>query len=158
MNKELNKSELGKVAHKNATSEAVFNVLAIRERNREETDLRRLRNQLVEEGFKIVPEEFKDTFQALAKAGVGELVAAHNGHPARFKWHFSLIEVGQAGLQTKPAEVKPLKVVAPIKAKPTEAHIMITLANGRSVQVSLPTDLSQEEASLVSKFILQRGA
>ncbi len=112
MIKELNKSDLSKIAKKNGTSEAVFSVIALRERNRQETNLRRLRDELLAEGFKVVPNEFTAIFRDLAKAGIGDLVS-EKGKPAKFRWNFAMKDIGKIGIET-PAGIKvdnkPVKV------------------------------------------------
>jgi enterochelin esterase-like enzyme len=62
---ELSKQTLG---------EAIFKTLAGRERPRRITDLRRLKQDLTEEGISVNTREFNLFFKALEAAGCGRLI------------------------------------------------------------------------------------
>lgn len=102
--KKMNKKALYDIAHKNPTSEAIFLTLATRERKRFETDLRRLRLELANEGFKVVPTDFNQVFIDLTDAGVG-IFTNEQGHPPRFKWHFNSVDTSYAALGETKAKV-----------------------------------------------------
>ena len=149
--KELNQKTLNKIAHRSTTSEAVFSLLALRERSRGETDLRRLRNELVEEGFRVVPDEFLDTFRDLASVGVGELIEAKSGVPARFKWHFSLKDISRKALESQTKTIPAPKLLKSVK--PEIRSITAYLDMDRFLRVELPVDLSAEEVAFIKEII-----
>lgn len=103
--KNLDKKALGKIAYKNSTSEAVFTLVGTRERARGETDIRRLKSELINEGFQIIPNEFLQTFKDMAAMGIGELQQG-SGKPPRWRWLFNQIEVAKIALANKPPEVQ----------------------------------------------------
>lgn len=137
------------IAYRNKTSEAVFNLLAVRERNRGLTDLRRLKNQLIEEGFKIIPDEFIQTFRDLAKVGVGDL-SEKAGQPAQFRWHYGLKDVGKTAIEGHKAAPapQPIPIKAAIRTSST-SRLAVVLGKGRVATIATPTDLTADEISLL---------
>lgn len=172
MVKELNEKVLGQIADKNDTSEAVFALLASRERSRSETDLRRLKLALVHEGFKIIPQDFVATFKELASAGIGEFVSIPGQQP-KFRWHFNMKDVGKtalgdstaAKLKAMPQATKPATKAVVVQQKVAEdpapkavspRTTMIVCTNGREATMDLPPDLSAEEAKFLADAIMRQ--
>lgn len=153
MANKLNKEILSKIAHRSKTAEAVFGVLAVRDRAREDTDLRRLKNRLIDEGFRVVPAEFLETFKELDRAGVGRLVQKA-GEPPRFRWNYNLKEVGRLGFNGAPS--KPPSEPDLPKAKPNHSTTVVILAEGRTASFQIPLNLEKEEADLLCRILLQR--
>lgn len=161
----MNKETLKKIAGKSGTAEAVFTVLGARERARTDIDLRRLRNELVSEGFKTVPAEFTAVFEDLAKAGLGEL-RRQKGKPARFAFYVNPIEVGKLGIDGRPAKpqlsaVKEAeKVIEPVEqaesSQPGLRVVAAMLGRGRSAEIKIPENLSKQEAHFLADTILKQ--
>lgn len=150
---QINKQALSKIAKRTLTSEAVFTFLGCRERNRGDTNLTRLKYDLIEENFKIIPEDFMDTFKDLEAAGLGQII---QGKKPRFKWFVSLKEVGKTGLSTvpmKPVEPKVERVVEAEAVVPRKSMV-ICLNKNRDVTVELPTNLTREEAQFIASKLL----
>lgn len=145
---ELNKTELKNLAEKSDTAGAVFTVLALRERNRTETDLRRLRNELTDEGFKVIPQELTDIFKDLDKMGIGRLMTKP-GQPPRFKWFFGMKEVGKAAVNGR-LKAAPGKIAASEKTQAADS-VRVVLKSGRMVEV--PMGLTGEEAAELSAIV-----
>lgn len=150
--KTLDNKIVQEIAHANATSEALFTDLSRRERNRSEIDVERMRQNLVAEGFHIVPEAVVETFEQLARAGVGELIRGKNGKASRFRFHFGLKEVAKA---SGVGAVQPL-VPRPqvLKKNFSQTKVVIILSNDRSATLSMPSDLTDEEAETIIKRAL----
>lgn len=181
----LDKSLLHEIAHANTTSEAIFLTLALRERKRYETDLRRLRQELVREGFKIVSTDFNHTFKRLADAGVGEYVQAPGQLP-RFKWHFNTIDtcylaLGEARANKIKAEkslkkkqTDALSPKSPVRVVPTKQkrakrplplaitaptsmprHLTVVLPGGRIIDITAPNDLTSDESKYITTQLVK---
>lgn len=84
------KEEIKHIAESTLTSQTVFGVLAKRERYRKETNLTKLHNQLMNQGFSIVEEDYINTFRSLEEKGAGVLIFGRKGKPNRFKWNYNL--------------------------------------------------------------------
>lgn len=111
--------KLSVIAAQNETAKNVFEVFRARERFRKETNLSRLQRTLLEEGKKVVDDEFIGLFQKLQDLGIGTLVVGR-GKPTRFKWHYNLRDVAKAASTNKPVPVKAkVAVAAPAKAPET---------------------------------------
>ena len=78
---------LQEVMKSHALAEAVFKALAMRERFRQVTDLRRLYNDVdkLTQG-NATPEDFTEVVKNMEKAGLGKFVAGRKNNPDRFKW------------------------------------------------------------------------
>lgn len=108
--------DLSTVATQNDTAKNVFKVLSERERFRSETNLSRLRRSLLDEGKKVVADDYLGVFKSLQDLGIGTIVIGRGNKPTRFKWHYNLREVAKAAGQHKklpPAssKVKPPKSI-----------------------------------------------
>lgn len=170
---EIRANVVKKIADKNETAQAVFSLLAVRERNRGDINLSRLRYDLLEEGFNIVPEDLLATFKELQTAGFGELIQ-HKNQPARFKWFVNLKDVGQAALGDKPAPhreafaipsppIKPSSNMPALNVKDlTKEAIMsysqrlvVCFDNSRCVDIDFPVDITKSEAKFIYEKILK---
>lgn len=153
--KALDSKAVQEIAHANPTSEALFTDLSRRERNRSEIDVERMRQNLVAEGFHIVPEAVVETFEQLARAGVGEIVRGKNGRASRFRFHFGLKEVARASgvVQLAPKVVSKPEA---LKAPSPYIKVVVILPNDRTATLSIPQDLSDEETETIIKRALIR--
>lgn len=141
--KPMNTEQLIKIATKNKTSEAIFTSWAVRERNTDEIDVMRTKNVLRGEGFKIVPEELTETLKELERAGFGEFKTDKRGYPNRFRFNYSLKEMGKAALEK-------------FKAAPTKDghHLVVVLSDARKVSMNLPSNLSKADVLTIIEGLL----
>jgi hypothetical protein len=149
--KQIPAKALKDLAKKSDTAEAIFNTLAKRERNRDVTDLRRLKTELVEEGYEVIPDEFTETFRALSNFGLGEMVKQPGKNPV-FKWKAGLVEVGKAALGETETSIPRLSSQA-VEGNGSTNMITIHLGNGREAKLSLPADLTAKEADRLAATI-----
>lgn len=94
----LDKARLSTLASSNETAAAIFKDAAERQRISWETNLARYAVKLAHKGFKVVDEDFEKTWKALEDMGAGVIVRGRNGNADRFKWYYSLKEIGVGGL------------------------------------------------------------
>jgi hypothetical protein len=152
----MDEKKLSQIANLNATAKAVFKVFKERDRNPREgmMDTRRVRYELEQEGVKVVPQEFVEVFKNLEKAGVGKLIT-EKGKPMTFKWHTSMKDVAAMALVTGGTVTH-----AESSKQPSTNHhagVVAVLPSGREVPLSLPNDLSQEDAQALCKMIMRRA-
>lgn len=172
--KNLDKNALGKIAYKNPTSEAIFTLVGTRQRARPEMDIRRMKAELLSEGFQVVPQEYLQTFKDMANLGIGELKEG-KGQPPRWRWLFNQIEVAKVALANRPAEgvkhdpviikkaaapkvavetPKPAAVAVPL---PTVQLVVAYLSDGRLARMEMPTNLTGGEARILADTLLRQA-
>jgi hypothetical protein len=141
-------------------AKSVFNVLASRSRPREVTDLRRLRQTLIdEEGLAINPREFLELFKRLQVAGYGTVINPKiQTDPHRFKWKYNLIEVGQRalGLKKDDAPVSSSSMSAAPVAVENRIRTSFPVG-GELVHIDLPLGLTKKQAQELAEFIGKFG-
>lgn len=126
----MNKQMVRSIATSSASAPLIFKGLASYERNRDTTDLRRLKQRLTSPvGIK----EFVSLFQKLEDAGLGEFLRT-KGEPPRFKWNskkdkeatpnnVARIALGKASAQ-------------PVIEKPKETTVKVSIKyDGKTVDV-----------------------
>lgn len=161
----LKGSELKAIAYKTTTSIAAVNALASRERIRHESDITRMRSQLVRNGEKIVDTDFMQFFKDLEKSGVGSIVYGRRGKPTKFAWYYSLKAISKCMLEGTDVQVtkvnsalvdqsktilrkdEGVKVVRYTDLEPKK--VSIVLANGLTVEISADTKVSAAAADSV---------
>jgi hypothetical protein len=146
----MNVGKLIELAKKNPTAEAVFHMLAQRERSRGDTDLTRLRRRMTEEGFKVVPEELQAAFKELSATGIGQYIPPKGDAPGRFKWHYDMKSVGRAALEVK-GEAPALPKGAVITP-----GIFIALPNGCEIKVT--GRIAVQDLEFVCKILKERAS
>ena len=87
------------IANQNEAAKVVFSALGERQRFRRQTDLRRLMNNIMSGGQRLVEDDFMDVFKSLERAGVGSIIHRRGNHPPRFKWYYNLKDVAKAANQ-----------------------------------------------------------
>lgn len=163
---------LKQVAGANSTAEVVATSLALRERLRHFSDIRRTKMDLIKSGEKIVDSDYKKFWKDLEALGVGSIVYGRKGNPDRFEWHYNLKSVASAAIEGKDLELtkinfKPMKLsVAPIEIKRnapikllkpefTERNVYIMLRDGISLNLKVPVDLTRNEINLIIRALSQ---
>lgn len=111
----LDKSRLSTLASSNETAAAIFKDSADRRRIRWVTNLPRYAVKLAHKGFKVVDADYENTWKELEAMGVGVIVRGRNGKPDRFKWNYSLKEIGTGAIH--PDQVGDIKSVEESKVE-----------------------------------------
>lgn len=94
----LNTKELKELPKKNQTSFVVLKDFSERQRIRRETDIDRNALVLLQKGHKVNPEQYMQLWKDLETLGAGVIVWGRNGNTNRFKWNYSLKDVGTTAL------------------------------------------------------------
>jgi hypothetical protein len=114
----VDKSKLSELSKSNETATALFTEFANRKRFRWETDLRLQAAKLANKGYKVVDTDYLETWKQLETMGLGSIVYGRNGNSDRFKWRYSLKEVGKAAIapesvgEMQPMEEKKVVIAA----------------------------------------------
>ncbi len=170
--------DLPSIAHSNQTAEVVFTALALRERARETTDLRRFKNSLINSKERIVPADFLAVFKALETRGIGKLTYGARGAPHRFHWNISMKDVGRMALEGKRLGMnvppKGLPPVTALKQVPVSAlrrkasaealesvqTIMVVLPASGVATIEIPSNITDKDrealSAALSKLLLNK--
>lgn len=153
----LDTKKLKNIAESSHTAKVLLAGFANRERDRSQTDISRVKHELLKRGEKIKQEDFIQAWKDLEKSGVGIIVGGKNGKPMRFIWNYSLKNVGSAAIEGKdinPSELLTVKLVDRIKKnkehkKEPIKTLYIPLREGFAIRIELPEDLSQKETNII---------
>lgn len=104
----LEGAKLKQIAGHSETATVLMFNLAERKRFRNITDISHLKNALIRSGEKIIDEDYIAVFKELEAIGVGSLIIGRRGKPSRFKWNYSLKNIGEAAINGKDVVVTPL--------------------------------------------------
>ncbi len=172
--KDVNIEELKNLPKASPTADVVLSTLASRMRLRHFTDLTRLKTILISEGKKIVNEDFMSLFQSLERLGIGSVVYGRKNKPDRFEWFYSLKDVGKAALnrpydalnrmnvvemsprrkvKNLPAEAPQTTAIASPAATSDTNRVFIYIRPKLTLDLALPTDMSDDEIIMVSEAI-----
>lgn len=162
---------LKQVADANPTAGVVATSLALRERLRHFSDIRRTKMSLIKSGEKIVDNDYKKFWKDLEALEVGSIIYGRKGNPDRFEWHYNLKSVAAAAINGNDQEVERISKV-PI-SKPTtqltatrqikllkpepsrEKSMYIMLRDDFAVNFSVPGDITKKEIDLIVKALYQ---
>jgi hypothetical protein len=156
----MDKKELANIANAGPTAKGIFTVLSQRDREARNgvTDLSRVRHDLKQRGFPVLPEEFEKTFLKLEKVGVGKLIRNEEKKPMSFKWNRPMKEVTIAAISEDYTEAAPItKQAARHAAVPGEKELSVMLGPDRGAYITVPADLTSDEAEFVFKTLLSRA-
>ncbi len=148
--------ELVKLSKASKTASVVFHSLGLRERDRADVDLNRLKKRLIAAGYPVMPAEFSAVFEALQSLGLGRIERGLGGQARFFKTTYSLRSIGRVAVGDAHAKLRPFKsrgkpaTVTPIRKpvqqpaplpKPAAAEVKplrLTLnVNGKAVGITL---------------------
>lgn len=114
----LNGERLKSIAHANSTAEVVATALALRQRQRTETNVKAMWSSLLRNKEKVVQKEFFQFWKNLEAEGLGSLIVGRRGKHTRFIWNYSLKNVGKSMLEGSDIETNKIgKEVTQIEAK-----------------------------------------
>lgn len=109
------------VAKETPTSKAIFDSWIQRQRFSQKTNLDKFKGNLLNQGEKIVDEEFQKTFKCLEDLGIGSIIHGRGKNPTRFIWNYNLKDVAQMSMGTLSGE----KVIAlPVNKKKTKRKVL----------------------------------
>lgn len=159
----LNQDKIKTIANSSPTSKVVFNALSERERYRDQLDLRKFKNDLMNKGEKIVQDEYIETFKMLEQLGVGSLIIGRKGKPNRFKWNYNLKDVAKASMNN---EVKEFKAIAqPIittkrpRGRPRKNQSILNAVSTKatnqpiSITINLPADSNPADVAALLSLV-----
>lgn len=143
----FNQMEIKSVAEKSQTSKIVFDTLSKRLRFRRETNLDKFHNQLINEGEKIVEDEYLDTFKQLQKLGIGALVHGRGNRPTRFKWNYNLKDVAKSAFSDEKIDFATLekKVVPKVSTKRSISPKVDTKPSSLSITLEISSNSRPED-------------
>lgn len=164
----LDGKTLKHIADSSPTATAVFHELSRRERDRQKTDITRVKKEMIKHGEVVQNEDYFKTWQELEQAKIGKIQKGRNGLPARFAWNYSLKSVSQAAMQGQDLEANVLvaartvqkrkrkynkrQTPAPIERVDNETGtntLYIPLRRDFPIKVVLPNDVSTDEISTI---------
>jgi hypothetical protein len=134
---------------------AVCDEMASRERNQSETKLRRIMARLKNDGVNVPKRDVIGAFRTLEECDCGQYVVGRHGWPSRFVWAVGSLGVCQTA-QGITTDIEPLPEAN--DEDETEAEIdsvthVLRLREEFDVELQLPTDLTDKEASRIAAFV-----
>lgn len=147
----MSEIELSELAKKNETARAFFEHLAAREKNYSVTTVARAAQIIGADKREVAA-----VFKKLQEMGYGRYVSSKGGATARFEWSVSMIDVGRAGLDQE-SSIATLNEEEGIELEEEENgfidHAFHLRVGEDPIVISLPEDLTKEEARRLSRFI-----
>jgi hypothetical protein len=148
-------SRLQSAYKSDAAVRAVCDEMAARERNQTETKLRRIIARLNGGGNDIRKPNVIAALRTLEDCGCGQYVAGRHGWPSRFVW-----SVGSRGAcQTAQGTIADFETLedanddADIEAELDTVTHMLRLREDFDLELVLPADLTDKEATRIATFI-----
>lgn len=140
-----------------AVARAVLDHFAVRKNSSSKTTLNRLLATIQADGQDVVRNDVRQVFRALEQAKCGVFVVGRKGHPSRFEWGVSLIDVGRAA-RGEHVSVQVLKEpAAPSRSPVLEDDGLLEhryrLRPDLELRFDLPANLTSAEAGRVADFI-----
>jgi hypothetical protein len=90
-------------------------------------------------------------FRGLGELGYGRFIEGRRGHPSRFRWSASLIDIGKA------AKGETLDITSDVGEEESAESDLVehqfNLRAGMVVTIELPADFSEKEAERLSGFL-----
>ena len=144
-----------------AAAKVIFNYFASRDRSprNSETRLDQLIGELSSRGTRVSRSDAIRVLRALGNHGYGRFRTGRKGHPTRFEWGYSAIEVAEAaaGGTRVPAEIRTAE--RDVEDDPDSFGAERTLDHsfqlrpGWQIKLVLPADLTAREAARLSEFV-----
>jgi hypothetical protein len=138
-------------------AKAAFDHFAQRKNSSAQTTVDRLQTALRQDGQDVARSDIIDLFKALGEAGCGHFVVGRKGHPSRFEWLVSLIDVGRSAAGEA---VKVEAITESERADSINDDSAVELIEHRyrlradvDLRIELPLNLTAAEASRVADFV-----
>ena len=137
------------------TAKMLLDHFAARQRDRTENTLDRLYEVLVGEGKPVARADLVRVLRALQGLGAGLFILGRKGHPSRFRWIVSSVQLGKAAAGEEVSLQVPVAPEAPSRERDRSDVIShrFVLRPDFNVSFLLPSDLSTSEASRLADFI-----
>lgn len=133
------------------SAKPIFDDFANRTNNQRLTKVEQLLNRLRDES--VMRAHVIKLFRRLEELNHGKFIEGRKGHPSRFIWSSSQIDVGKAA-QGQDGTIKPVPIDAEAEAIVDEVRqYSIFLRSGMDAKISLPADLSLSEAERLCAFL-----
>lgn len=161
------------------TAEVVITSLGMRERLRLNSDIMRLKTQLVRGGEKIVDEDYLQFWKDLEIAGIGKIALGRKGgKPVRFTWYCNLKDFAKVAIEGKNIDlqyietknqVKSAKSQKPLIDKPLvekpavlaefksidvpELSVYVQFRADYGLKINLPKNVTKDELEIIGRAI-----
>jgi hypothetical protein len=133
------------------SAKAILNNFASRTNNQRVTKVDQVQNRLRIEN--VQRWEIIALFRQLEELGYGKFIEGRKGHPSRFVWSSSPIDVGKAA-QGDEAPIAPVTSTNVADGNLAEMRdYVFPLRSGTDATFQLPTDMTQKEAERLSAFL-----
>lgn len=151
----LNGEMLSKIGSSSESAQIVMNTLAKRERFRRESDLTRLKRDLIKQGSKVVDEDYMQFWKGLEAEGVGSIIHGRKGKSDRFKWNYSLKVVADAAKLGSAQEVPELsnKPITKAPANRVKGRPIGSVNRGRLFNLPITLTVTKEELKAIVKVL-----
>jgi streptomycin 6-kinase len=148
-------SSLQKMFREPEVARRIFNLFATRQKNSSATKTDRILSLLYDLHGSTDRREVIQFFRSLEDAGCGEYVEGRRGHPSRFVWSVQMNTVGlaAAGKQTRVQEIADEGDDDEAGDTADDVNHPFRLRPSKTVTLSLPTDLTAQEAQRLADFI-----
>jgi hypothetical protein len=138
---------------KSPTARLIFDHLASRQRNRQETTVDRIHALIVSDRHDVDRDEVIDFFRELENLHCGDFLVGRRGHPSRFEWSVEMTTAARAAA----GEVDHIPALEPRTGPGPDATNALEhtfrLRPDFEVAMLLPSDLTPAEAQRLSDFI-----
>jgi len=151
----MDTDELRTLYESNIAAKALCDLMGSRQRNQSETKLTRMLSLLKREGHEVRKGEVIGAFRELERIGCGQYVEGRHGWPSRFVWSVGSLSACQAA-QGEASDVEPLDEADDETELPADDDALTHTFHLRSdyqIELSLPVDLSPNEAKRLAMFI-----
>ena len=138
----------------NSINQAIFDHLASRVNNQKETKIDRIEYYLNEEGHEATHGQVVRFFKRLEELECGRYVIGRRGGKSRFAWSVSLTDLGKLAVGETDEVSEPSEEEVQIEDDAYYIDHIFVLRPEERIEISLPTDFTQDEAKRLSQFIL----
>jgi hypothetical protein len=153
-------SKLQKLCETGKEAQAIFKLLANKERPVKKTDITRVQYELARKGLVIDSKTWASFWKTLEKEGFGAVrlgkVFTHRGKQFtehdKFMWSYSLIDIGRAALGDVAKTTSEVK--SPSKESGERLVTAYPIRPNFMVKISLPADVTKSELRELADFLV----
>jgi hypothetical protein len=156
---EFDIGSLRRAYDRNPAVKRIMDYVANRKNNSEQLIADRLEAIFARDDVPLARGEIVQAFKEFQNLGLGEFLVGRRGQPTRFRWRVQMIEAGRSArgeIDSVPlidAAGEELEVVQNAPSTKSVIRHSFNLRPNFSVDVSLPPDFSEREASRLAEFI-----